>query len=220
MGKKLFANIINNKYSWLYLLLSISIISVVLSYISNHLIITDAVYKESVVERFSRGKVQYIISKRFNYEWINYLLSPVFKLIPILIISLTILIGAYLNSYKIKFFQILNLITLLSVINLIPYIYKIWVFYNMADFSLQDYRNFSPHSLIYYLRKENLPKWSLYPIYLINIEKLLYCISLIIGIKYTFKINLYKSILLFIQTYFVLLLFWAVFISLIIILLS
>ena len=204
----------------MYILITISIISILISYIINHLIITGSIFKESVTERLSTGRAEEVIINRYKYEWVRYLLTPILKFIPIITISLIILTGAYLNNYKVKFVKILKLVTILNAIQLLPGIIRIVWFNNSNNFTLEEFQNFSPYSLLYYLNKDNFQVWLYYPLSLVNILEILYWVLLTIGIKKIFKIRLSKAICLFFQTYFIALLLWVTFVTFIIIILD
>jgi hypothetical protein len=189
------------------------VFSILLLRIINHYIITDDIYQKTVSEQLSVKRVDEALANRFKYEWLNLVVTPVFKLLSFLIITLIIATGAYLRSYKISFVKIFTAVVYASFVFLLPEIIKIFYFMNIDnDFTMEQFRNFYPYSLLYYVNKESIDVWFYYPIYLINIIELFYCLVLAVCIRFVSKLSFLKSFFLIIQTYVVALILWTVFI--------
>lgn len=196
---------------WLFPFLLLSLIMGAISYITSHFVISEEMVYESLSNRVSSERIEDIMANQSKYQWLNYVLNPILLLISFLIISAVVAVGVHLKSYKISFKKILTVVTYSSFIFLLPKLIKLVYFLFYAEeFTIDEYRAFSPHSLIFYIDKSLISKWLYYPVYLVNISEFVFWFILAYGIKLISNLSFVKSFMLIIQTYVAALLFWAV----------
>lgn len=199
--------------NWLLAFIIISFISIALSFVSRHYLINEEIVYKSLSEHLPTERLEDAMANRVKYEWLNYMLIPIVKFTLFIITSTVILTGVYLNAYKISFKKILTVVAFSGFVVLIPNFIKIvYFFFFKESFSLEEFQNFHPHSLLFYVDKQEIAKWFYYPIYLINFTELLYWFALVIGIKLISNLSFAKSFLLVSQTYILTLFVWAVFV--------
>lgn len=184
-----------------------------LALINRNYILTDDIVYESLSKQLSSERVEDIMASRAESNFLPYLLTPVFRLINVAIISLIVLIGVYLHSYEIKYRQIFRVVVIASIVFLIPGIWRTIVFaMKTPNFTLEEFREFSPHSILYYLDRDSIKDWFYYPLYLVNLAELIFMFVVAVGLKKAGNLKLTKSILLVIETYFVSLVLWTLFV--------
>ena len=199
--------------SWLLPFIIISFITVVLSFFTRHFIISKELVFNSLREHLPSESIEDAMTNRIKYEWINYVLIPVIKFILFLVTTIIIAVGVHLNSYKIAFKKILTVVVYSGFLFLLPIIIRIVYFYFFKDnFTLNDFQNFYPHSLLFYIDKSKVETWFYYPISVINIYEFTYWILLAVGIKKVSDLSFVKSFLLILQTYVLVFFIWVVFV--------
>ncbi len=202
-----------NKHNWLYGFISISVISIMISFITRHFIVNEEVVYQSLSERLPSEKIDELMVNRTKFEWVGYLLMPIFKFMLFVIISAILATGIYLKSYRISFIKILTVVIYSSFVFLIPSLIKTVYFFSLENsFTMDEFQNFHPYSLLYYVNYDRIDIWFYYPIYLVNFFEISFWVALAIGIKIVSKLSFLKSVILILQTYVLSLLLWIVFV--------
>lgn len=199
--------------SWLLPFIIISLISITLSFFTRHFVVSEELVYNSLSERLPSERIEDAMANRIKYEWINYVLIPVIKFILFLITTIVILVGVHINSYKIAFKKILTVVVYSGFLFLLPTIIRIIYFSLFKDsFTLNDFQNFYPHSLLFYIDKSKIATWFYYPISVINIYEFVYWFFLAVGIKKVSDLSFIKSFILILQTYVLGFFIWVVFV--------
>lgn len=123
-----------------------------------------------------------------RWGWLGFLVLPIITIVKVLLISLSLDIGAFIWDKKIKFKNILKIVLTAEFIFLIPIFFKsIWFLFFQKNFTLNTLEDYSPLSLFSLVSDLNINPLIKYPLQLVNLFEIAYIVLLAIGIGRVFK---------------------------------
>jgi len=208
----------NNLYSLIHkktilsFIILCSIITILLTYINQRLILTDKCYYNSFIEQTSAEKIEVLIDNKDNI--FSFLFGPIFMLIKILLISVPIYIGIILINIKITFQDLFKIVAISELIFFIPMIIKIiWFYFFDKEYILNDLVNFYPLSALSLFDFKNVEPFLIYPLQILNFFELFYSLFLAYGISKVIKIDLQRGMKIVLSTYIPTIILWVVFVT-------
>lgn len=190
-----------------------SIFYILVSFYTNHYIITRSLYFESFANQLPVDKIYQLLSFKRKWEWIGLAITPALLFVRISFTIICVLIGCFLSEIKItgkNVFRIVLVAELFFAIGLVTRI--IWLTFTPIN-SFVDIQNFSPLSLAQLLGPTNIPKYLLYLCQTINIFEIAYWLVLAAGLVAFLGKPFGKMFKLVMSSYGLGLLLWIVFVS-------
>jgi hypothetical protein len=179
-----------------FLLLILSLASILSFIILNQCLNTEELLYNSLVDVMSADKVNDTIEVKEKWNWLSYLISPLIILIRTSLVALCLSVGLffYNTENNIKFKQFFKIALLgefiLASVGFIKFIY----FYLIkTDFTLEDLQQFYPLSYTNYLDLKNIEPWLVYPLQTINLFEIAYFLVLVYGLHKLLKNKYSKS---------------------------
>ncbi|TAH22719.1 MAG: hypothetical protein EAZ08_00350 [Cytophagales bacterium] len=157
-----------------------------------------------------------ILQNMKKNQWLSFLIIPSVYSLKVLIISLFLVTGLVINSYKFIYANILLICIWAEFIFITPFLYEI-LYFNLIEkgythFDLQNFHNFS---LLYFIDLDEINKWYVYCIRQFNLFEIIYFLFLAQMLNTTLKTKFWGRLKFILSTYGVALAIWILFIMLI-----
>ena len=178
----LLLNLINkmNRFIKNYNFILLVFILSILTYLSNNVIFNNNLMYDSYINNLSLEQIQEIINLKNKWEWLSYAIIPLILLIKISLIASVIYIGAFFYSkVKVTFRQLFNEIVKAEYVFLGVGVLKIiWFYFFQTNYTLEDLQYFYPLSALNIVGYKGLESWFIYPLQVLNLFELAYCLLL------------------------------------------
>lgn len=195
-----------SRYFLLLLLLSI-----LLNFLLKYLLINEEIYYNTFIDKLSIDQVEEFIDSQKKWEWLGYVLIPLFLLIKIYIVAAVLDLGCFFFDREIKYSRLFNLVVRAEFIFLLVIILKIvWFYVFQQDYSLEDLQYFYPLSVLSIIGYSEIETWFIYPLQTLNLFEMLYWVVLAYLIGKAVKISTSKSLAVVASSYGVALVIWVV----------
>lgn len=194
--------------------LFIGIIYVWAAFLLNSFVLTDMVYHNTLGEQLAYERIEEILIHQLEWEWLHYILQPIFVFIKIGLIALCLNIGAVLMEYKITFSKIFSIVVQAEIIFALAALLEaiiLWIWLDVQH--LDDIRGFYLLSLITLFDITQIEAWMIYLLRTINFLEVLYILLLSMGIGWFLQKKFSESLAFVIGTYGLGLVTWVVFIT-------
>ncbi len=166
----------NNNFSHLLVLASLNLL---LSYFSTELLQTKELYTATLSEALTHEQVRELLSLQSKWEWVGYLILPIYLLLKISIIAAVIDIGVFFYNKKMAYGKLFSIVLKAEYLFLLVIIIKTaWLYFFVKDFSLEDVQNFYPFSMLHLVGTAGIDSWYLYPLQILNVFELAYWVVL------------------------------------------
>lgn len=176
--------------------------SILLTYTGKTLLISEDLYFQFFGDQLSYERITEIMSLQEKWEWISYVLVPIYYVVKIFLIGICIYIGAIIIAIDISFKKIFQMALLAEAIFFIPSIFKLfWFVFVQTNYTLSDIQTFYPLSVLNFFDPDSLDVWLIYPLQLINIFEVMYLLILAYGLFLNTKTSYRKMLGLTVCTY-------------------
>jgi hypothetical protein len=203
----LFKNWLFNTNPWALFILS-SLLYILLSFFMNKYIISGELYYNTYADQLSADRINRLINLKARREWIGYVSIPVILLCKILLITLSIEIGAIFRDYKVSFIKIFHVVIIAEAVIIIAQLIRN-TFLFFKDFNILDeIYNYYPLSVLNLINVKSLDKWLIYPLRVVNVFTVIYFIVLITGLSHILRKRPLGMLLFSVSTYGLCLLIW------------
>ena len=159
----------------LYILLNIFLLELL-----KELLKLDQLTYNKLTETLSFNQVEKILQfqKKIN-NWL-YLVLPLLMIFKIFLISSVLYIGTFFYSKaKVTFKQLLNAVIKAEFVFLGVGVLKIiWFYFFQTNYALEDLQYFYPLSALNIVGYKGLESWFIYPLQVLNLFELAYCLLL------------------------------------------
>ena len=159
----------------LYILLNIFLLELL-----KELLKLDQLTYNKLTETLSFNQVEKILQfqKKIN-NWL-YLVLPLLMIFKIFLISSVLYIGTFFYSKaKVTFKQLLNAVIKAEFVFLGVGVLKIiWFYFFQTNYTLEDLQYFYPLSALNIVGYKGLERWFIYPLQVLNLFELAYCLLL------------------------------------------
>jgi hypothetical protein len=186
----------------------LSLLYVVISIVINEFIISVELYYNTYSDQLSIDRIDTLISLKEKWEWPGYVFIPVILLVKLLIITLSIEIGAIILDYKIRFNEIFRAVLIAEMVMIISQIIRTISLFFVDFKTLDDIHNFYPLSILNLLNAEDYDAWLIYPLKLANVFTAVYFIVLAYGLSFILRKKLSQMLLFTLSTYGLCLVIW------------
>lgn len=184
------------QYNKLLYFIGVCVTAILLNHLSEALLVSDDLFIEYFSEQLSYDRIVSLLEKQKKYFWMSYIFVPLILLIKITYSSCSIYSGYFVKNIKISFNTIFYGALLSEPVFLLPKLIKFFWFLFDDQYDLIEYRYFHPFSLLNLIEVKNIMAWYIYPLQLINLFEVFYCISiawilnkvLVVGFIKTLKI--------------------------------
>jgi hypothetical protein len=199
-------------YGWklFYLFLAISVVYVLVLYLTNTLILTDEVYVKLWSDQLSSGRLEKMLEVNKRMEWVIYIVTPALLFLKFLLITLAIQAGLFIYNIDLPFKKVFNIVLFAEIVPLLATVVQFGYFLWKGVDSFDQIDSFSPLSLFSFLHLKDIPSYLEYPLQVVNLFELGYWLLLAIGLKIFLKGSFGKAFKLVASSYGVGLLLWVV----------
>jgi hypothetical protein len=165
---------------WIFLGV-ISLLGIIVFWITNNLVLTDNFYYTELGSRLNVKEISRFLEVNKNIQWVGYLLIPVSLLLKWTILSGIIYIGLYYFNEEISFKDCFKIIQFSELILIVAGLIKIiWIYYKPT--SLENIQFFYPLSIITFFSVKSVPTYLVYPLQQLNLFEIGYWLLLSNGI--------------------------------------
>ena len=211
-------SLINRTYLMRYnfniisLILLYSIFYILITLISNNIILSDTYYYSILSQKYDLNKIEEIILLARKYESISYLILPIFLILKWGIKCIIIYIGIELFELDISLKNCFKIVLIAEIIPILSTIIRTLYFYIYPPSSIESLQTFNPLGLIGLFDYKLIPKFFIYPIQQLNLFELSYWVLLALGIKIHGYVDFKKAFKVTTLSYGVGLVIWCIFI--------
>lgn len=166
-----------------HLFLIISFFAIIITWLGNDVLLTEDLVFQYFGDQLSYERASTFIEKNKKWQWVAYVLIPLFYLLKFFLIAGSLSVGILIENYKIPFKKIIRFVILCEFIFIVIPIIKIfWFGIFFIDYSLLDLQYFSPLSLLSFIDRDSIEPWFAYPLQLINLFEVAYWLLLAYGL--------------------------------------
>ncbi len=163
----------------------------------------------TIAEQFTKEQLEKVLDLQARWKWLGYAIVPLLLLIKTHLIATMINIGTYFYNYTISYNKIYNIVLRSEFVFLLAIFAKgAWFYFYQTEFTILDFQNFYPLSLLNLVDYNNLDPWLVYPFQTLNLFEVVYVLLLTFLIKKALDIKIVDSFLLIAITYGVGLMLW------------
>lgn len=173
---------LQNHVSFIGLLCLLILAQTLILFVNSEYVLTEAVYKQSLGSQLTDHRIIEVLENQRALGWMNYLYAPVYYPLKIVSLFAILFAGLFLYDIKVNSATVLKVIAVSELILLIGVAVKSFIFLN-TDFTLKEFWNFKPLSILYWMDKDGLPQWAIFPLGMLNVFHLLSLLMLIYGVK-------------------------------------
>jgi|SRR5690606_16984825 len=174
-----------------YILFSVlCVVIFLLSEISKYFLNTNQLLYNSLAENFSYQQIEELFRIQRKWQLWGYLLLPVLICIKTQVIAAVLSMGAFFFEKDIKHKQLWGIVLRAEFIFLMIGVIKIiWFSSFQQDYSLEELHTFYPLSMLSVVGFKNIAPWFMYPLQIVNVFEIIYCIILSLLIDRTLREN-------------------------------
>lgn len=189
---------------------ALTIMTLAVLIISSFVLNTKELLLSNLSDQLTKNQIEEVIELNQKWEWLGYLLIPIFLLIKVSLISAILHIGLFLFNKKINYKSIFNTVTKAEFIFVIMGITKLIWFTFKSEYTFEDLQYFYPLSALSIVGYEGISPWFLYPFQTLNLFELVYWITLAYLIGKEIKISTDNALKIVASSYGSALLIWMV----------
>jgi len=168
----------------------------------------------SLSEQLSVERIKELTTTQKKWEWINYAIVPFILVIKWCLTAIPFYIGAIFFDIKLTFKKAYQIAMMSEVVFLVLLFVKfIWFYTHQDDLTLEYLQFFMPLSLISLFEINELDKWFVYPLQIVNLFEITYWAVLAFLLAKEIQKPLWKAFEFVLSTYCVGLSIWVIFIS-------
>jgi hypothetical protein len=152
----------------------------VVMHLSNQILNTDQLLINSLSENFTARQLEQYLNFQHKWQWLLYILMPLFILVKMILTALILYIGIYFfTKPTITYFQLFEItIKAEFIFLLVPLFKTIWFLFFQTNYTLQDVQSSYPFSALNIVGYKDLETWFIYPFQVLNLFELFYIIYL------------------------------------------
>ncbi len=163
----------------------------------------------TIAEQLTKEQLVRVLELNERWKWLSYGVIPVILMIKTQLIATVINIGAYFYDYEVKYSKIYNVVVQSEFVFLLAIFAKgVWFYFFQPEFTIEEFQNFYPLSMLNIIDYKSLDPWMIYPFQTLNLFEVVYIFLLTFSMKKTLSIKFLDSFLLIAITYGTSLLLW------------
>jgi hypothetical protein len=151
----------------------------IMTLISNQLIMGNDIFFRSYSDQFSHENLEIMFNIKERYEWMGYVFIPLLLFIKVTFATICISIGNVLSNIDFKFKTVFKAALLAEVIFIVA---QVWYLTNLSfhldTLTLETASNYYPLSALSYFGTENVVQWLHYPLQTLNLFEIFYMVTI------------------------------------------
>ncbi len=166
--------------SFLLKIIIYSIIFYLVTSISKNLLQIEKLLEIVLMENLSANQAHKFLSLQEKWQWIGYLIVPIYVILKTIIIASIINTGVFFfNKTDVTFKGTWDTVIKAEFIFLlIPILKLIWFYFFQTNYTLEDIQFFYPFSALNITGYKGIEPWLLYPLQTLNLFEVVYIIYL------------------------------------------
>lgn len=193
--------------------LSIVAMSMFVGYLFQNWLVTNEVIYQSLSEKFTVERIDWMIESQKRLEWVSYIIVPIVYLVKFFFVASVLWIGAFFVGNELRFSQVFGIVVVSEIGFLFVPIIKLTYFsLFQVNYTLEDLQSFYPFSCLQLFDLSALDKMWIYPLQQLNIFELIYWALLSLGLTYLTGKRWTQSLAVVAASYGSALLLWILFI--------
>lgn len=158
----------------------ISLTSISLTILTKILLNLEGLLSSSLSSNFSTDQTRDILIFQKKWQWVSYLIIPLFLLIKTTLIASVLYVGTFFYSkVKVTFKQLWNVAVKAEFVFLLVGVAKIiWFYFFQTNYTLEDLQFFYPLSALNIVGYKGLESYFIYPFQVLNLFELAYVLLL------------------------------------------
>lgn len=196
------------------LFVSFTLITVILSWIMRNYLPFEQMLFNSLSEQLSVERIKALTATQKKWEWLGYIFIPLMLLIKWSLTTIPFYIGAIFFDLKLTFKKAFHIVLASEIVFLLLLLIKfLWFYFHKDTLNLEYLQFFMPLSLINLFEMNELDKWFVYPLQIVNVFEITYWLLLASLFAKEIKKPFWKAFEFVLATYGVGLLIWVIFMS-------
>ena len=193
---------------------SFSFTMIGLSWLGSNYLPFDEMMINSLSEQLSVERIREFTSTQKKWKWLGYLFIALIFVIKWSIITIPLYIGAIFFDFKITFKKFFQLVMISEIVFLVLAIVKfLWFYFYNETLTIEYSQFFMPLSLINFFETDELEKWFVPALQIVNLFEVAYWLLLAYFISKEIQQSFWKAFEFVLVTYGIGLLIWVIFIS-------
>jgi len=154
----------------------LTIVFTALSILSQKLLSIDKLVYYTLSEQFTRQQLENYFDFQQRWQWVSYVIIPVFLLLKITLVSSVLYIGTFFYSkVSVTFKQLWAIALKAEFVFLLVGVAKIvWFYFFQTNYTLEDIQFFYPLSALNIVGYKGLEAWYIYPFQVLNLFEVAY----------------------------------------------
>lgn len=163
----------------------------------------------TIAEQLTKEQLTKVLELNERWKWLSYGVVPIILLIKTQLVATVISIGTYFYNYEISYSKVYNIVLKSEFVFLLAIFAKgAWFYLYQPDFTILDFQNFYPLSLLNIVDYKTLDPWMVYPFQTLNLFEAGYIALLTFFVKKALNITYLDSFLLIAISYGTSLILW------------
>lgn len=170
----------------IYLLLIITVLNILMVWISKSLLINEIVFYNTFSEQLTFDRSMQLFARMNSIAWVSYLFSPLLLFLKFVAVSLMLLTGLVLFKHQenISFGPVFKVVIASEIAFSLGNLAKfLWFCFFAGNYDLNDLAFFFPLSLINFFNRTEVSKLWIYPLQTVNLFHILYVLLLAYGMN-------------------------------------
>ena len=160
------------------LLLLLSAFNALLTFSTNYLFLSEALFYLSFGEQLAVDRIAKMIEMSQKWEWLGYIFIPIIVLIRVSFTAICLYIGCFLANSPIQFRELFKVALLADFVFVLAGIAKLVILIFFRDVSKLEDLQFQPLSFLELFPRNSVDKLFVYPFSLLSVFELLYWLVL------------------------------------------
>jgi hypothetical protein len=206
------------KTGTVYFLLIFLGIVLVYNYFHQRILLTDELYYEFYQDQLSANRIMEILSLRSKYEWVNYLMIPLFYFLKFFFVAVWMYSGLIIYNFKTSFGSTFKVIIISEFVWIMPMLINI-IYFSLIkiDYTLTDIQYFQPLSLLNMFEAKEVEPWMVFPLKSLNLFAFIHLLVMTFIFSSTLDLDFNSSLSYTMVFYVIGFIIWVSFITFIII---
>jgi hypothetical protein len=150
----------------------------------------------TIAEQFTKEQLVKVLEINERWKWLSYAILPLLLLIKTQLIATVINIGTYFYDFEISYSKVYNIVLKSEFVFLFAIFAKgAWFYFFQTEFTILDFQNFYPLSLLNIVDYKSLEPWMVYPFQTLNLFEVAYITLLTFFMKKALNISFLDSFL-------------------------
>lgn len=165
----------------LILLLSLIVLTFFLAEATIYYLDLNTVLYKNLSEQLTLQQLEEYLAVQKRWSWVQYALLPLALWLKTTLLAWVLAIGGFFQEIELPHKTYWNIaLKAESVFLFMALVKMLWFLIIEPDFEFERLQSFTPFSLESILHTENLPRWALYPLQLVNFFEVVYWMLLVL----------------------------------------